>query len=521
MTKTTNRLVRTIPQNLVWEGDQIRLLDNICASMGIIPHKGQREFLRRRKKAKFLITGRRWGKSFVLAIEVILHHIEMMGLGIEPRVRIVAPRHDQIREIVNYVAKACKAMNLKFVDRTRDTSDPRFYIDGYRVDTRVSEKQTAHRSAYATLLCIDEARDVNPIIYEEAMKPLLVDYDGRLVVVTSPKGEGWYVQEAKKYGLEPYYGTFPETMTDFYESETDRAYWIQAPSWTNPYIQTEAIWEEQKSMSIDRFLQEFGAAILREHGHPFPKEPTVFMDLPPQVRQYHALAIGVDYGFVDAFCALWVLKDPSDHYWVTNEIYQSGLSPTDQAEAMLRIPIPNGTVISTDPDLWAEKGYPTALMYWKSVFDEHNRSDLVWSRGLGKRKDYIVRLRQMLEEGRVLIHSSCTNLLNEIRGAKRKPNNPEDIAKPDHAIMALSYAIDQLESVELPKRYSKNSHEFWTEVLEYVIRQQIEEREQEAYRRYSVWNYGDDRRYEPRDYYLITDIGEYRDQLNRSSFWSD
>lgn len=498
--------VRAVPCGL-WTTEQWQAVERLFEKAGFKFHTGQIEFLKRRYARKFLNCGRRWGKSRLLAAEIITHIMEMVGMGIAPRVRLVAPRHDQIREVLRYLQQYVEALGLRYVDRHMDMSDPRVLIENYRVDLRIAGKQTAHRGGYATLLCVDEARDIDAQIFFEAMRPLMLDFSGRVVIASTSKGRAWFVQYAEEIGLEPFKGIFDETMLEPYYSEipitpgdpdSRGALWVQAPSWTNPFLPREELEAIRKEMSTERknedgsvetvispiYLSEIGACILEDYGHPFPVQP-IFATVKPEHRRYTRVAIGLDYGTAAAFAAIWVYKSTDGNFYVDNEIYETALSPQDQVDKLMKRGVPPGAMLVADKSLWNEDGRTPVYVIWRDYAKRRYQAD--WARRIipatgeavferkshvqksrGIRQHMLDLLRTVFAEGRVIIDAHrCPNLCSEIMNARMRPNVYLDVEKPDHAIMALAYAIDYLYNLPMPK--FRSIHEPFTldELIEY------------------------------------------------------
>lgn len=495
--------VRSVPC-YVWSPEQWEAVVGLFEKLGFVFHAGQREFLMRRYGKKFLNCGRRWGKSRVLAAEIITHIMEMVGMGIEPRVRLVAPRHDQIREVLRYLALYAQALGLSYRDRHLEMTDPRVLIENYRIDLRIAGKQTAHRGGYATLLCIDEARDIDASIFYEAMRPLMLDFSGRIVIASTARGRAWFVQYAKECGVEYFEGIFDESQEEPYyfditpHGEERGVFWVQAPSWTNPFLPKKELEEIKRELSIVRknddgteeviyspvYLSEIAACIIDDYGHPFPIQP-IYAPVEPEQRAFSRVAIGLDYGWTAAFAAVWVYKSPDGRFYVEKEIYETSLSPQDQVDKLVRKGIPSNAILVADKALWNEDGRTPVYVLWREYAKQRYR--LNWngkivpatgeanfekSKSVQKtkrlRQHMLDLLRTMFAEGRVVIDPNrCPNLVLEITNAKLKPNVYLDVEKPDHAIMALAYAIDYLYNLPMPT-YRSYDHPFTLdEIIKY------------------------------------------------------
>ena len=241
----------------IYEGAELSRLLKMFERAGFVFHEGQIEFLRRSYKYRFFIGGRRLGKSVLLASTILVHLLESIACGQEPRVRLIAPRHDQIKETVRYLEQLCQGLGLHYENRHTDPLDPRFLVEGYRVDLRIGGKQAAHRGGWASLLCIDEARDIDGTVFFEAIRPLLLDVGGQLAIVSTPHGRNWFIQYAESLGLSYRREPFSLDERTPYYSESfglEPAFLVHAPSWVNPYLSQRDLEQMYQEMSRGAFV---------------------------------------------------------------------------------------------------------------------------------------------------------------------------------------------------------------------------------------------------------------------------
>lgn len=169
--------------------------------------------------------------------------------------------------------------------------------------------------------------------------------------------------------------------------------------------------------------------------------------------------VGVDYGFDAPFAALWGAKLADGLVVVYRELYKAGLTPEEQAQAMHAVTddtiekrgrsLPvwiDPSTFARDPSRPKAKAEdPTrpppgsiASRYrgWQVRRANNNRLIGVArvANGLRVRDDGFPRL---------LIYSTCTNLIRTLPGLVRDPKRPEDIDTDgeDHAYDALRYLL--------------------------------------------------------------------------------
>lgn len=176
-------------------------------------------------------------------------------------------------------------------------------------------------------------------------------------------------------------------------------------------------------------------------------------------------AIGIDYGMDAPFCALWGLRLPDGLVVVYRELYAADLTPAQQAEAILlaeaageRIP---GRPVAAylDPSCWARQpgdaakapagviAHPDAAPP-SSIASDYLRHGVPVTRANNDRRAGTARIADALrvrKDGlpRLLIYSTCRNLIRTLPGLPRDDRDPElyDTTGEDHAADALRYLL--------------------------------------------------------------------------------
>ena len=99
---------------------------------------------------------------------------------------------------------------------------------------------------------VDEASQLRNDTWTGYIMPRLIDRRGWSLVVSTPKGPGWFFDEYKR-GQK--------------SRDPDCQSWSM-PTWTNPHVSAETIEAEKKRLSPELFDQQFGAKFIG-----VPKEP--------------------------------------------------------------------------------------------------------------------------------------------------------------------------------------------------------------------------------------------------------
>jgi hypothetical protein len=226
-------------------------LETARALWGWEPHsEGQRDWLLCNAKVKVGACGRRWGKSESTAIDVALFALERHGAS----QLILAPSEDQTRIIMGEVSNRLwqiedAASNLIEKRTPYHTiqiisSSPPSVITARTVgpDGRGLRGRKAHR------VIVDEAAYVADSVMESVVGPILADYDGELVLISTPAGRNhfWRAFERGRDPDQPRYRSF------------------QFPSSLNPHLSADYLANEQATKPervwMVEYLAEFADA---------------------------------------------------------------------------------------------------------------------------------------------------------------------------------------------------------------------------------------------------------------------
>ena len=180
----------------------------------------------------------------------------------------------------------------------------------------------------------------------------------------------------------------------------------------------------------------------------------------------HPRAIGIDYGAVSPFCALWGVRLHDGLIYVYREVYRAGLTPRQQAAMVAAAEAPGEREpsrplpIALDPSCWirsaedpvakAMKGAPPPGSIARAYFE-------VFGDAVSQARNSRVAGWSMVDEHllvqddgfpRLVISQQCVNLIRTLPELLRSPTHPEDVMttpkQEDHAADALRYLMGAL-----------------------------------------------------------------------------
>lgn len=374
----------------------------------------QKQIAKDTHRFRVVNCGRRFGKT-VLAIE------EMIALGLHREARIVyiAPTFQQARDI------AWEQLKKRLIGVKPDINESRLEIRFKNLEGTISsvvlrgwESIETLRGQSYDLVVLDEVASMRYFWanWEEVVRPTLTDRKGQALFISTPKGFNHFYELFNK------------------ESEDKQFKSFHFTSYDNPNIPKEEIDEAKNQLTEDRFAQEYLADFRKQEGlvyKEFQRAKHIFTD--EEIDEAEVLA-GIDFGFTNPTCVLSVTRDRDNRYWVTDELYKTGMTNESMAEY----------VASQSFDkIYPDPASPEAI---KHLTDKHlNVYEVVKSKD--SISSGIQKVRELFRQNRLKIHESCKNLIWELETysypEKRQNNNETEvpIKENDHAVDALRYVL--------------------------------------------------------------------------------
>ena len=234
-------------------------------ALGVELHEGQKRWLEGSvKRENLLVTGNRWGKSFVSAVKIIhrvIYRPRPLKYDRSGRYRIVtaAITQDQAAIIFDEVVRLVRQHDWlnALVTKLVRTPFPRLVFGNNAV---VEARSTQNRGEYLLghdydLFIFDEvAFESDPdYVVEEVIQMRLADREGRLDLVSTPNGRNWFCRRAQ------------EIM-----SGARVGYFQSGDSRENPYISSEFLGDRLRFFSDRRVQQNIMGQFVDAGGEVLP-----------------------------------------------------------------------------------------------------------------------------------------------------------------------------------------------------------------------------------------------------------
>ena len=205
--------------------------------------KPQTEVIYDKSRFRVLITGRRFGKTF-LAIN------ELAKFASKPNQKVwyVAPTYRQAKAICWNVLKE-KMIHHKWVKNINHSDLTITLKNNSQITLRGSDNEQSLRGVGLNFLCIDEFADVNADAWYEVLRPTLSDTKGHALFCGSPRGFGNWSYELFKQG---------ETNKDWAS--------FKYTTLEGGNVDDEEVEQAKQDLDIRTFQQEYEATFVNYSG---------------------------------------------------------------------------------------------------------------------------------------------------------------------------------------------------------------------------------------------------------------
>ena len=201
-------------------------------------HPAQKEIAEDKTRFKVVVSGRRWGKSY-LGVEVALHNAFHKKKSLN---WIVCPTREMARDIHwDHLKERVKELHWKTKINETSLSITRLN-DGSKIILKTADNPDRLRGRGLDFIVIDEFRDMEQWIWGDVLRPALTDKKGNALFISTPNGK--------------------DVLYDLYlkgvNGEEDWKSW-HYKTIDSPFIDNDEIEQAKKDLDTRTYQQEYEA----------------------------------------------------------------------------------------------------------------------------------------------------------------------------------------------------------------------------------------------------------------------
>lgn len=349
------------------------------------PHPKQMEVLNTKARFQAWACGRRWGKT-LLASYIVCEN----SLIPKNKIWIVAPSYDLVRRcwemIYGHYIRELKPF-LRSINNTSGNLKIETIFDS-TIEGKSADRPESLIGTGLDLVVIDEASRVKEVAWKQALRPTLIDSQGRMIAVSTPRGMNW----------------FHDLYVKGQAGKKDYAS-FKFPSHTNPYINPEELESIAADMPQVMYRQEILAEFIEDAGQVFRKIYEAIkggLEEPQEGIEYVG---GVDPAKYNDFTVIQIARKDNNHI-----VYKDRFNDIDWT--LIKDRITN-----------ASKKYNNATMWLDStgvgdpIFDDLDKEgvNVESYKFTNESKINLISNLSLMLENNEITYPQDENLLNELK----------------------------------------------------------------------------------------------------------
>lgn len=234
------------------------------ASIDVNLHDAQAEIFLSEARFKVVAAGRRFGKSYLSAICLLIEALKDKTPNgrslVDKRVFYVAPTFDQGKRIIwDLLMDLGKEVIASVIQNQGIIT----LTNGRRIEIKGADRPDTLRGVGLSYLVMDEYAFMKPEVWEQILRPTLADVEGSALFIGTPDGKNHF------------YRLFVDAAKD----EDWEAFSFNSTQ--NPTLNLKEIDAARKTMSSSNFRQEFEASFSASGGMVFKEDYFSYLDEPP------------------------------------------------------------------------------------------------------------------------------------------------------------------------------------------------------------------------------------------------
>jgi len=382
--------------------------------------KPQAEVIKDSARFRILITGRRFGKTFLA-----IHELARFARFPNRKVWYVAPTYRQAKAIC-WQELVQRLRKHNWVSEVNNSDLTVILRNNSRISLRGADNENSLRGIGLDFLVMDEFADISPVAWYEVLRPTLSDTQGHALFCGTPRGFG-------NWGYDMYVKGQSDKEWQSFKFTTLEG--LQVPK--------EEIEQAKEDLDERTFQQEYMASFVNYAGmiyYNFDRNKNIIDEY---TNPYKTLHIGLDFN-VDPMCAV-VSVIENDRIIVIDEI-QIWSSNTNEMVEEIKSRYKNKSVIYPDPSARQRKtsaGGLTDLAILKNAgFEVRSRNSAPLVRD--RINSVNAKLKNAKGINSLFILKSCKNVIKSIERQiyKEGTHIPDKDSGYDHFNDALGYMVE-------------------------------------------------------------------------------
>lgn len=198
-------------------------------------HQAQLEVYKHPARFKVVVAGRRFGKSYLAAWTLLIEGLKSE----EHDIYYVAPTFEQGKRIM---WRMLQKFGRSVIQQTYENTAVCVLNNGRRIFICGSDRPDTLRGVSMAYVVLDEYADMKPMVWEQIIRPALMDCRGGALFIGTPKGKNHFY--------------------DLFQDALNRDDWaaLSFKSFDNPFLVKEEIEQTSENMSSQSFRQEIEAS---------------------------------------------------------------------------------------------------------------------------------------------------------------------------------------------------------------------------------------------------------------------
>ena len=358
-------------------------------------HDHQKRIYDSKARFKVVRAGRRGGKTYLICWDAIIFALQ----NANSLLWYLAPTYGQAKAI--FWRRLLATVPKAAVHKIHETELYIQLVNGAVIELKGCDNENSLRGRAPNRVYLDETAFMKQHIWEEIIRPSLIDNRGGGYLIGTPNGKNWFwkLWQEASIGLDKSFEAFHFTTFD------------------NPHLPPEELDIAKKQIKNSvTFRQELMGEAASFEGLVYPE---FFKDihvvpafkLPKEARIFR----GIDWGIQAPCVCLWGALMPSGEVFIYREHYRPGLPAPRQAQIIKSMSTEEVEATVIDPSTRRrESKDQDGYSQFESIQMQFLRAGVPTVPGFNKIMDGISVVKELFIDNKLFIFETCPNLITEL-----------------------------------------------------------------------------------------------------------